>query len=357
MLVKRHSQNPILERDTIIGYDTLFNPGAMRFQDKIVLAVRATRDYRKLTGSIGTNYLYIDQVCDHLLFESFNEGKTFNLTQYKVTGTSSTWIDGCTGEISVPSYFGPYGTEDLRLCRIGDLFVGVTHVMTHPPYTGDGKAGGRIGLVVTKDFRHYKRYLVGPERGETDRDAWLVDMGNKIAFVHRLKPDDAGKRKIKYPSIQVAFFDNLDELITASPTYWEEHNGNIHEHIIMNPILNWEIPKIGAGPILEHEDGYIMLYHGANETGYKTGAALLDKTNLRTISRLEKPLIVPEEWYETGEVGGDTKNVTFPSGAVYSKDKKTIQLYYGAADTHVARVDIDVKLLIAGLKKSSVRNI
>jgi len=35
-LIIRFSKNPILERDTIAGYDSLFNPGAIRYGDKII---------------------------------------------------------------------------------------------------------------------------------------------------------------------------------------------------------------------------------------------------------------------------------------------------------------------------------
>ena len=348
MLIRRDDCNPIIERDTIVGYDALFNPGTVRIGNKILMTVRAARDSRKLVALNGdSTSVHQNQICDHILFESHDEGETFNFTQYKMTGSSSTWFDGYTGKITVPTYFGPFGTEDLRLCKVKDTYVGVVHVMTHAPYTGDAKAGGRIGLVLTKDFRHYRRYLVGPERCETDRDAWIIDQGDRIVFIHRLKPDEAGLRKIKKPGIQVAYFNNLEELMNASPKYWYEHCKNIHEHVIMSPKYEWEALRIGAGPILEHKEGYIMFYHGASlERVYSTGVALLDKTTLKEIGRLKDPLLKPEEWYEKGDFGGDVRNITFVGGAVYSRDKTKIQLYYGAADTHVARADVETDLLV-----------
>ena len=45
-LITRFAQNPVLERDTIAGYDSLFNPGAIRFGDKVIVVVRAARDNR-----------------------------------------------------------------------------------------------------------------------------------------------------------------------------------------------------------------------------------------------------------------------------------------------------------------------
>ncbi len=362
-LAIRHPRNPVLERDTIAGYDALFNPGAMRFNGKIVLAVRAARDNRWFVGATQRSNLYSGQVCDHLLLESDDDGETFKCTGRKITGSSSTWFDGSTRELAIPTCYGPYGTEDMRLCRVGEDIVGVVHAMTHEAYRGSGdKAGGRVGLVVTRDFMHFRRWVVGPGGEETDRDAWIIDRGNDIAFIHRVKPDEAGRRRMNKPSIQVAFFDNLDELIGAHPGYWREYLDSIHEHVIMSPCeaLSWESEKIGAGAIVEHEAGYVLFYHGVDERStYSTGAALLDKDDLRTIARLQEPLLQPHAWYERGDRGEDTKNVTFIGGAVRCQnDPKRIQLYYGAADTHVARADVpNLDELVEAILRSPIRGV
>ncbi len=359
-LIQRHPQNPILERDTYVGYDTLFNPGALRVDDKIVLTVRAARDHRFLAGINPRGTIYTNQVCDHILFESVDDGKNFIFTGRKITGSSATWIDGFTQTLATPTYYGPYGTEDLRLCQLGEKYVGVVHVMTHEAYRGDHKAGGRIGLVVTEDFKHFTRWIVGPQREETDRDAWIVKQKDKIAFIHRIKPDESGARKMKRPSIQVAFFNDLKGLIQASPAYWKEHLDHIDNHIILKPVLDWEIKRVGAGPIIEHEAGYVMFYHGVDKNFvYSTGAALLDKTTFQSIARLDQPLLKPETWYERGDFGGDVKNVTFVGGAICCQDDpKRIQLYYGASDSHVARADIlNLDQLIEVILRSPIKGV
>ncbi len=309
-IIVRYKDNPILERDTIVGYDALFNPGVIDFGDKIILAVRAARDDRKYIGQGHSGIaLFSNQICDHILFES-TDGENFVMNNYKIAGSSSTWMDYNTGKPAVPTYFGPFGAEDIRLCKIGDTYIGVIHVMTHYAYTGDAKAGGRIGLILTKDFKHFKRYLVGPKREETDRDA---------------------------PTIQVAFFNHLEELLSADDKYWKEHMDNLDQHVILAPKYEWEAQKVGAGPVLEHEKGYILFYHGVNNRVYSTGVALLDKETMKVTYRLPEPLLTPTEWYEIGEFGGDVPNITFVGGARYANDKKSIELYYGAADTHVAK--------------------
>jgi predicted GH43/DUF377 family glycosyl hydrolase len=339
MKLRKDSNNPVLERDTIAGYDTLFNPGVCDVGDRVYLIVRAARDSRKFAFNNGHANIYTEQICDHLIFISHDNGENFEYTGTKITGSSSTWVDGYTKEVSIPSYFGPFGTEDLRLCKIGDEYVGLVHVMTHSPYTGDHKAGGRVGLILTKDFKHYKRYLIGPLREETDRDAWVMEHNGKIAYFNRVKPDAAGRRKIDYPSIQVVHFDNLEQLISASPDFWQDFLDNVHLYTILSPVYEWEGKQIGGGPILEHAEGFIMFYHGVNN-GYYTGAALLDKNTLRCVKRYPEPIVSPEEWYEKGGFGGDSRNITFVNGARYCGENQ-IEIYYGAADTHVARAFID----------------
>lgn len=351
MKLRRDLDNPILERDTLVGYDTLFNPGICDVDDKVYLIIRAARDSRKLVAVTDRSYVYSDQISDHLIFISNDQGKNFEYTGRKMTGSSSTWVDGYTKQVSVPTYFGPFGVEDIRLCKVGDQYVGVGHVMTHTAYTGDHKAGGRVGLVMTKDFKHYKRYLVGPLREEGDRDAWVMEHKGKIAYFSRIKPDAAGRRKIDKPSIQVIHFDSLEDLISAPPSLWQNYLDNIHDYTIITPTYEWEGFQIGGGPILEHKEGYIMFYHGVQKgKSYNTGAALLDKETLKCIKKTKEPILVPEEWYETGEFGGDTKNITFVSGARYCDDNK-IEIYYGAADSHTARAYVDdVNAFVRGME-------
>src|SRR6185437_11343621 len=94
----------------------------------------------------------------------------------------------------------------------------------------------------------------------------------------------------------------------------------------------WDNVKIGiAAPPLETDKGWILLYHGVSEPGfkYKVGAMLLDYDDPRKIlGRTDEPIFEPIEKYETE---GVVPNVVFPCGAAI-KDG-TIFIYYGGADT------------------------
>lgn len=117
--------------------------------------------------------------------------------------------------------------------------------------------------------------------------------------------------------------------------------------------------KIGAAaPPVVTDRGYLVFFHSvdndpareityANGTKwcsrYTCGALLLDKKNPFNILALtQKPLLVPETNYETGNMELFWReNVVFPCGAIPEKD--TIRLYYGAGDysTCMAEIKLD----------------
>ena len=102
-LVVRDKENPILERDTIAGYDTLFNPGGIRRGDRLVLAVRAARHDRWLAAVTERSRIYTGQIY-------FNGVDTYYLAE-NIDDKTHLVIDGVTyindTAWSVPSGSGP----------------------------------------------------------------------------------------------------------------------------------------------------------------------------------------------------------------------------------------------------------
>jgi predicted GH43/DUF377 family glycosyl hydrolase len=114
------------------------------------------------------------------------------------------------------------------------------------------------------------------------------------------------------------------------------HSGDFrswnHSDIVMSPRPDrWDSFKIGAaGPPMEIEDGWLLIYHGvADDRTYRLGAAILDKDDPgRVLSRTEEPILEPKEEYERV---GQVPNVVFSCGSVIQDEKLLIS--YGAADT------------------------
>lgn len=164
-------------------------------------------------------------------------------------------------------------------------------------------------------------------------------INGKYALLHRI-----------HPGIQLVLFEDFDQL---NNEFWEQYLMNLESHIIIDPKMYYESGHIGGGaPPIETEDGWLMIYHAAEDTPdgfvYHASAALLDLENPRkVIGRLKEPLISPtEKWEKEGVV----KNIVFPSGTVVFDD--TLYIYYGAADTRVATASVNLKELLDELKNS-----
>jgi len=98
--------------------------------------------------------------------------------------------------------------------------------------------------------------------------------------------------------------------------------------------------RVGGGtPPIRTDRGWLTLYHGSDkamgEAGagtYSAGALLLKLDSPATVTaRTPDPFFVPEHDFERV---GFVNNVVFPTGVIERGD--TVEVYYGAADTHVA---------------------
>lgn len=111
----------------------------------------------------------------------------------------------------------------------------------------------------------------------------------------------------------------------------------------------WDSARIGAGAApIRTEEGWLEIYHGANEENrYCLGALLLDLNDpTKVISRSEEPIMEPIADYEkTGFFG----NVVFTNG--YYMDGDTIKMFYGASDEVICSAELSVKEVLATLKK------
>ena len=97
----------------------------------------------------------------------------------------------------------------------------------------------------------------------------------------------------------------------------------------------WDASRIGtAGPPIEIEQGWLLIYYAAKDTSagpiYRLGAAILDKNNpAKVLIRANIPILSPRETYERI---GDVPNIVYSTGAVV-EDNKNLKIIYGAANS------------------------
>ncbi|MDP3790159.1 MAG: hypothetical protein Q8R48_07150, partial [Candidatus Omnitrophota bacterium] len=176
--------------------------------------------------------------------------------------------------------------------------------------------------------------------GICNKDAVIFSqkISGKYAALYRQSIDN-GEETI-YNGIQFAFSDTDDvkgpyttdvkDILEPRPGMWDSHHIGV------------------AAPPIETEDGWLVFYHGADnsiEDGgvYRVGYVILDKEDpTKVLYRSLEPLMEPEAPYETNPAGRWVPNVIFPAGAVIEgggnilKSGDTVIIYYGAADHTVA---------------------
>ena len=226
-----------------------------------------------------------------------------------------------------------YGVEDARITRLGDRYY-ITYTILAEP-AAQANAGVGIGLASTTDWEAVEVHgRIGP--AVRDKDAALFPrlIGGKVAMMHRVVPD-----------MQIAVFEDEEQLRQPGAAFWERHLATLDEHVVMRPQRRWEEKKIGIGPPpIETPEGWLVVYHGADaDHVYRAGLALLDLDDpRRVIARTRRPVLAPVHDYE---LHGDVPNVVFPQGAVV--EDGTLRLYYGAADTTIGEASAPLADVLA----------
>ena len=220
--------------------------------------------------------------------------------------------DGCHIDVRLPDpVFEPscslekYGCEDPRLTLIGDRYV-----MTYTAYGDVFQIG--ITSISSQD-------ILGMNWAWGERWFPFLDTWNKNAVIF---PRMIGGRYVMFHRIE--------------PDICIAHSGDLrgwnHSDVVMRPRPDrWDCAKIGAaGPPMEVEEGWLLVYHGVDDDRmYRLGAAVLDKDDpKKVLGRTDEPILVPEEEYERV---GQVPNVVFSCGSVILGDRLLIS--YGAADT------------------------
>ena len=234
-----------------------------------------------------------------------------------------------------------YGCEDPRITFFEGKFYIFYTALSAYPFSAEGI---KVAVAISKDLKKVdERYLVTPFNAKA-MALFPERINGKICVIFSAHTDSPPVKT------SIALLDKIEEL--WNPDFWEKWQKEIDEHTI-NPKRNEsDHVEIGAPPLKTQYGwlliySYIQNYFGADNSKRIFGieALLLDQEDPRKIiGRTAGPILVPEDSYEmTGFVG----NVVFPTGAILQKD--TLNIYYGAADTTVCLVHVNLADLLGSI--------
>ncbi len=311
----------------------------------------------------------------HMFYRAVQKGNHSSIGYCRFNGPL-TIAERWDKPLIVPEFdYESQGVEDPRIVKIDDLFY-----MTYTAYDGTSARGA---LATSKDLRHFtKQGIIVPpityaefvflaetagkvneryyrnhkfyyQEADPEKKIMLWDknvvffprrINGKLVFLHRIRP-----------GIQIVSVNNIKDL---TKEFWKNYFLNLEQHIVLDPVYAHESGYVGSGcPPIETEHGWLLIYHGAEETDrgivYSAcAAALLDINNpARVIARLPYALFSPEyEWERHGEVN----NVVFPTGTTQFGD--TLYIYYGAADERIACASLSFSALIKELINNTIHD-
>lgn len=201
---------------------------------------------------------------------------------------------------------------DPRITKIGDEYFLL--------YASDlGQNSVRVGIVKTKDFRHFERVSTASE------------MGNRNGCLFPEKFNNL------YCRFDRPFGNELDPCFM-----WVSYSPDLVFWGKSQPVTYKGKPwadgfKMGAGAVpIKTDKGWLEIYHTVSQTCngfiYRLKACMLDLDDpSKVIGYTKDFLLWPEHDYE---MKGRVMNVVFTCNALLDPDG-TIRIYYGAADTNI----------------------
>jgi len=348
MKVKRFPENPLITPNDVqpsredFEVVCVFNAGAIRYQDEILLLLRvAERPKTSDPLIVPVPILNLESSGDIDIFELSREDPEFDFSDTRiVVGRKKAYLtsishlrlarskDGRNFTIDTEPAIFPncateaYGVEDPRITELDSTYYIV--------YKSVAPDGITQSLATTKDFKTYEKHgvIFAPE----NMDAMIFPdkVQGKYVALHRPVPHMIGE-----PNMWIAY--------SPDALHWGGH-----KYLAGVMTGGWESGRIGGGAVpFMTEQGWLEIYHGATpDHKYSLGAMLLDADKPeRVIARSAKPILEPEMSYE---VDGFVPNVVFTCGVIVDGDKLTI--YYGGADTVIAGAELSVAEILSHLK-------
>ena len=316
MTFARHPGNPILRREhvpdvppEIVDATSVFNPGAIRLRDEVLLLLRVQTRGRRT----------------HLLRARSRDGASFTVEReiVRVRGLEA------VGERVHHLY-------DPRVTQIGDSLYVVLAM--------DVDEGCRLGVFSTEDLRELNLRSVVSGGDERNGVLFPEKVGGRYLMLSRPNRPGDGEGALSGDEIVLLESEDMREWSTVGP--------------VMRGRLHYFDERIGAGPPpVKTRAGWLLVYHGVathfmSANVYQAGVALLDLDDpLKVVARGRDNVLEPRESYE---LVGQVPNVVFPTGLLVDDPDESgfagpdalAHVYYGAADTCVGLASAPVGALI-----------
>ncbi|OGI76131.1 hypothetical protein A3C67_01660 [Candidatus Nomurabacteria bacterium RIFCSPHIGHO2_02_FULL_42_19] len=240
-----------------------------------------------------------------------------------------------------------YGCEDPRVTFFeGKYYIFYTALSKYPFEA----SGIKVAVAVSKNLKKVdEKHLVTPFNGKA-MTLFPERINGKVVVIFSAHTDSPPAK------MAIAEVDEIAEL--WNPAFWDSWEKKIDKQVIDLRRNEFDHVEVGAPPI-KTKDGWLVIYlhiqnYFSNPDNFNRifgiEAVLLDLNNPRKIiGRTRGPILAPRESYE---MTGFVDNVVFPSGTMLVKDMLTI--YYGAADTTVCSVHINLDDLIGSMHPKSM---
>ncbi|MCL2034081.1 MAG: glycoside hydrolase family 130 protein [Oscillospiraceae bacterium] len=300
----RYSENPIVNRNPVIGVSRIFNSAVIAHNNAFSGVFRGEQ-------TDGVPHIYWGESADGIHWEIDSKRIPFVNKQ---------------GEPFIPRY-----AYDPRLVKVDDVF----YVIWCQDFYG-----ASIGMAKSTDFKTFTR-LENPFI-PYNRNAVLFPRRINGNYMLLSRPSDSGHTP----------FGDIFVSESADMEFWGRHR-----HVMGKGTAWWESVKIGGGAApIETSEGWLLFYHGVSNTCngfvYSIGGAILDIDQPSIVKyRCKNFLLTPEEWYEER---GFVPNVTFPCATIHDSDTGRIAIYYGAADTYVCLAFTTVDEVVSYIMQNSV---
>ena len=312
----RYPNNPIVTRRNIpdlepnlVDVTSVFNPGAIRHEDEILLLLRVQNRAR--------------ESC--LMTARSGDGYRFRVDRAEV---SVTGLDRIGHRI--------FHLYDPRLTRIDASLYATLAI--------DTDQGCRVGLFRTEDCRTLDFISLLADEDCSNGVLFPEKIGRRYLALLRLDRARPGSGVVSgseirlYQSDDLLFWRSYAKVIEGRRHYWDE--------------------LIGPGPPpIKTTEGWLQIYHGIATNAcavdiYQAGVMLLkldDPSVVEARSRFN--VLEPREPYE---LTGQVPNVVFPTGVVVESSDaggcahadSRVWVYYGAADSSVCLAETSIARLL-----------